>query len=152
MNYISPPTLFGAAIELLPHVAGRPLGQLDEVEERAAASSAVRIAKLVAKELSQGSWAPTVEPLPRYTPETPEKGDARKPEWIRLPTKGKCPHSGLSRSALYVLVSTCAANDYKPPVKSIVLRRRGAQRGMRLVSYDSLMDYLERESRNQSGS
>lgn len=151
MSYTSPPTLFSAAIELLPHVADRPLGQLDESEKRAATLSAIRIAKLVAQELSQGSWAPTIEPLPRYTPEVQVKENAQKPEWIRLPTKGKCPHTGLSRSSLYALASASADNDYRPPVKSIVLRRRGAQRGMRLISYDSLMDYLERESRKQSG-
>ena len=29
-----------------------------------------------------------------------------------------------------------------PPVKSVVLRKRGALRGIRLISYDSLMRYL----------
>jgi hypothetical protein len=34
------------------------------------------------------------------------------------------------------------ANDGMPPVKSVVLRKRGALRGIRLINYDSLMPYL----------
>jgi len=33
-------------------------------------------------------------------------------------------------------------NDFKPPVKSAVLRRRGNTRGVRLIVYASLMAYL----------
>jgi hypothetical protein len=35
-----------------------------------------------------------------------------------------------------------AANGNKPPVKSVVLRKRGAVRGIRLINYNSLMQYL----------
>lgn len=66
-----------------------------------------------------------------------------KPEWIRLPAPGhRCRHTGLSRSSLNELVLPAATNDWKPPVKSVVLRKRGAIRGIRLIGYDSLMDYL----------
>ncbi|MEO7412397.1 MAG: hypothetical protein ABIZ81_03490 [Opitutaceae bacterium] len=69
---------------------------------------------------------------------------ATKPEWLRLPAPGKrCPHTGLSRSTLNELVVSGPFNDYKPPVKSVVLRKRGALRGIRLINYDSLMDYLD---------
>jgi len=34
------------------------------------------------------------------------------------------------------------ANDGSPPVKSVVLRKRGGLRGIRLISYDSLMGNL----------
>ncbi len=43
-------------------------------------------------------------------------------------------------------------NGYKPPVKSVVLRHRGAVRGVRLISYDSLMEFLFQESQKQNPS
>ena len=59
-----------------------------------------------------------------------------QPEWLRLPKPGTlCIHSGLSRTVLYQL---CKADK----IKSTVLRQRGASRGIRLISYDSLMAYL----------
>ncbi len=59
-----------------------------------------------------------------------------RPEWIRLPKEGKsCPYSGLSRSYLSNLLRS-------QEVKSKVLRHPGAIRGVRLVSYDSLMAYI----------
>ena len=66
-----------------------------------------------------------------------------KPEFIRLPLPGKrCPHTGLSRTTLCELTIDSPANGFRAPVKSHVLRKRGAVRGIRLISYDSLMDYL----------
>lgn len=60
------------------------------------------------------------------------------PEWIRLPKPThQCPHSGLSRSKLNELIL-----GPNPPVRSVSLRKRGQLRGTRLISYDSLMDYL----------
>ena len=68
---------------------------------------------------------------------------AAKPEWLRLPAPGaRCRFTGLSRSTLNELTIPGPANDGNPPVKSIVLRKRGAMRGIRLISYDSLMGYL----------
>jgi len=59
-----------------------------------------------------------------------------RPEWVRLPKPGHlCPYSGLSRTTLFQL-----AKEGK--VKSISLRKRGAARGIRLIGYDSLMEYL----------
>src|SRR5688572_2453362 len=67
-----------------------------------------------------------------------------KPEWLRLPAPGtRCRFTGLSRGTLNELTIPCPANDHKPPVKSVVIRKRGAVRGIRLVSYDSLMGYLD---------
>ena len=67
-----------------------------------------------------------------------------KPEWLRLPAPGtRCRFTGLSRGTLNELTIPCPANDHKPPVKSVVIRKRGAVRGIRLVSYDSLMAHLE---------
>ncbi len=70
-------------------------------------------------------------------------GESIKPEWLRLPAPGsRCRFTGLSRSTLNELTIPGPANDGNPPVKSVVLRKRGALRGIRLISYDSLMQYL----------
>ena len=67
----------------------------------------------------------------------------RDPEFIRLPKTGTlCPFSGLTRSKLNELVLPCPQNDHKPQVKSVCLRQRGAVKGVRLIVYRSLMDYL----------
>ena len=66
-----------------------------------------------------------------------------KPEWIRLPAPvSRCRYTGLSRSTINELATPCEANGYNPPVQSVVVRKRGAIRGIRLVHYDSLMAYL----------
>jgi hypothetical protein len=66
------------------------------------------------------------------------------PEYIRLPRPGtRCPFTGMSRSALNNLILPCELNGYKPPVRSVSLRRRGAVRGTRLIDYQSLMDYIK---------
>ena len=66
-----------------------------------------------------------------------------KPEWLHLPVPGaRCRFTGLSRSTLNELTIAGPANDGLPPVKRVVLRKRGALRGIRLISYDSLMAYL----------
>lgn len=57
-----------------------------------------------------------------------------KPEWIRVPDAVQL--SGLSRSKIYELIASGA-------IKSFSQRQRGAQRGVRLISYDSVIDYLE---------
>ena len=76
---------------------------------------------------------------------------ARDPEWIRLPKTGTlCPYSGLSRSKLNELVLPCPANDFKPPVKSIVLRRKGAVKGCRLISYSALIFFLNKLAQEQT--
>lgn len=67
-----------------------------------------------------------------------------KPEWIRLPKPGeRCIYTGLSRSTLNELTIPSDANDYRPPVRSAVIKKRGAMRGIRLISFDSLMHYIE---------
>ena len=65
------------------------------------------------------------------------------PEWIRLPKPGTlCAWTGLSRAKLNELILPNSANNFKPPVRSICLRKRGATRGTRLILRESLMDYL----------
>jgi hypothetical protein len=65
----------------------------------------------------------------------------QRPEWIRLPKEGStCPFSGLSRSYLADLVR-------RRVVPSKALRRPGTVRGVRLICYAGLMDYI----RNSQG-
>jgi len=61
---------------------------------------------------------------------------AVKPEFIRLPRPGAtCPFTGLTRSFLYAPAS-------QGKIKTISLRERGKARGVRLISYDSLLGFL----------
>ncbi len=50
---------------------------------------------------------------------------------------------GLSRGKLNQLVLPCKENGFNPPVRSVSIRQRGLQRGVRLVFFDSLIDYLK---------
>ncbi|MBC2594427.1 hypothetical protein H5P28_09175 [Ruficoccus amylovorans] len=66
-----------------------------------------------------------------------------QPEFIRLPQPGaRCPYTGLSRSTLNELILPSGVNQHKPPVKSVVQKKRNAIRGIRLIHYASLIDYL----------
>ncbi len=58
-----------------------------------------------------------------------------KPEWIRVPDAVRI--SGICRSAIYELINAGA-------VRSFSHKKRGAILGQRLISYDSLVDYLNR--------
>lgn len=65
-----------------------------------------------------------------------------KPEFVRLPKAGlRCPFTGLSRSALNELILP-SAEQPNPPVRSVLMKKRGAIRGIRLIDYDSLMAYI----------
>ena len=66
-----------------------------------------------------------------------------KPVSIRLPENGTTdPYFGLRRSALNALILPTEANGFKPPVKSFVLRKKGARTGIRLIDFDSLESYV----------
>jgi hypothetical protein len=66
-----------------------------------------------------------------------------EPETIRLPKAGQHdPYFGLTRSCLNSLVLPKAVNNFKPLVRSFVLRRRGARTGVRLVDFQSLKNYI----------
>jgi hypothetical protein len=76
--------------------------------------------------------------------------NTEKPEWVRLPQPGqKCKYTGLSRSTLNELCVDGPINDHNAKVKSTLLKKRGAMRGIRLISYDSLMAFLN--SANEEG-
>lgn len=55
-----------------------------------------------------------------------------------------CALTALSRAKLNQLILPCAANGFKPPVRSISLRNRGQIRGARLIVVDSLIEYLRK--------
>ena len=63
---------------------------------------------------------------------------ALRVEFFRLPTPGRRdPHFGLSRSWYY---KAAALGE----IKMVAVRQRGALRGVRLVVYDSVADYIRR--------
>lgn len=64
-------------------------------------------------------------------------------EYCRLPAPGqRDPRTGLSRTTLSELVLPCSANGFKPPVRSVLLKKRGATRGIRLIHIPGLLEYL----------
>lgn len=66
-----------------------------------------------------------------------------QPEFTRLPPSGlKCAYCGLSRSALNSLILPTPDNNFKPPVRSFVIRKRGARTGIRLIDYQSLVSFI----------
>jgi hypothetical protein len=68
-----------------------------------------------------------------------------EPEFIRLPKPGLlCPWTGMARSALNELILPTPRNDYKPPVRSFCIRKRGARTGIRLVDFKSLREFILR--------
>lgn len=72
----------------------------------------------------------------------------RSPEFIRLPKSGqRCPFTGMSRASLNELVLGIGA-----PVHSVVLRREGASRGIRLIHLESLLHYLYQQMEQQINS
>lgn len=69
-----------------------------------------------------------------------------QPEFVRLPKSGhRCPWTGLSRASLNELILGSGA-----PVKSVVLRREGASRGIRLLLLSSLLDHLHQQMAQQT--
>jgi hypothetical protein len=67
-------------------------------------------------------------------------------EFMRLPPPGQQdPIFGLKRSFLNLLILPCRENGYRPPVKSIVLRRTRARKGVRLIEVASLRAYIHQQ-------
>jgi hypothetical protein len=64
----------------------------------------------------------------------------QKPEWLRIEAAVKL--FGISRTKLYDLISN-------KRIKSFCLRERGKIKGLRLISYDSLCQFLESEAQAQ---
>jgi len=141
MNY-TPKKLLSVSTILMSAASRKPLAEMNQNELNKSVEAAVRCARLLVEKCSVDGGL-TVREIPGPAADEFRKRNGEKPEWIRLPKTGVlCPHSGLSRSKLNELVLPCVANGFKPPVKSICLRKRGAARGCRLISLDSLMNYL----------
>lgn len=71
-------------------------------------------------------------------PPTPTDAATQRVEFFRLPAPGKRdPHFGLSRGWYYKAAGS-------GEIKMVALRQRGALRGVRLVAYDSVCDYIRR--------
>ena len=81
----------------------------------------------------------TTDPISTVT-QTP-----MEPEYMRLPKPGtRDPLFGLPRTVLNELILPCQDNKGRPPVRSVVLRKRGARTGIRLIDLDSLRAYLDK--------
>lgn len=67
------------------------------------------------------------------------------PEFLRLPKSGtKDPIYATSRSGWNQLILPCAANNFRPPIKSISHRKVGAIRGVRLIVAASAREYFNK--------
>ena len=77
--------------------------------------------------------------------------NAVTPEFIRLPRSGQRETiTGLSRSTLNSLILPNETNSFKPPVKSVCLRKHGAARGTRLIVLESLRAYLHAQAQPEA--
>ncbi len=73
----------------------------------------------------------------------PQVETSSKPVFLRLPQAGqRCPYTGMSRSGLNSLILPGPLNAGRPPVRSFVLRQKGARHGVRLIDYESLAAYI----------
>ena len=67
---------------------------------------------------------------------SPATQDAAHVEFFRIPSPGKRdPHFGLSRAWYYKAEALGL-------IRMVSLRQRGATRGIRLISYDSVVGYI----------
>ena len=83
----------------------------------------------------------SVAQIPPQNPAVPHRV-----EFFRLPQPGKRdPHFGLSR-AWYYKAATLGE------IRMIAVRQRGALRGVRLVVYDSVADYIRRAGEEATAS
>ena len=88
---------------------------------------------------------------PNPTEQNPQPpGPPARPEWIRLPLRGPCPWTGLSRSKMYGLILPCEANGFKAPVRSVRLSPPGSTKGVRLIHLESLLSYLDELSKAET--
>ena len=93
------------------------------------------------KTLAQNSHGFTAQSLADAVRES--TATAQSPEFLRLPPTGKsCPVTGMKRGTLNILVLPCKENDYKPPVRSFTLRRKGHVKGVRLIDRADLVRYI----------
>lgn len=73
-----------------------------------------------------------------------EKPESQLGEWARIPLA--CSISGLSRSTLYAHFDISGGG-----IKTASIRKRGATRGIRLVSLSSLSEFVASFAENEKG-
>ena len=74
------------------------------------------------------------------------------PVTFRLPRVGTTdPFFGCARTFWNARVLPNASNNFKPPVRSIVVSQPGAKRGIRLIRFDSATAYFDALAASQSG-
>jgi hypothetical protein len=76
-------------------------------------------------------------------------GPAGEPNYLRLPKPGE-KLEGLSRSTITELVVPSKVNDFNPPVVSVLIKKRNARRGIRLIEAASFYAYLRRLGEEQA--
>lgn len=77
-------------------------------------------------------------PASHLTPQVSYPGEPDLAEWIRLPAPGKrCVRSGLTRGTYNDLIFSTP-----PKIKSVVVKKPGASRGIRLLYWPSVRTYL----------
>ena len=64
-------------------------------------------------------------------------------KWIRIPSQGKEPNTGLSRAFIYFLIKT-------GKVKTSCIRQPGKLTGVRLIWLPSLLEYIEKHVESTS--
>jgi hypothetical protein len=74
---------------------------------------------------------------------SPPNSQPIRPIYVRLPArKARCPYTGLSRSGLADLCVPSKNNNFRASVKSFRLKRKGDKRAVRLIVFESLINYL----------
>jgi hypothetical protein len=69
---------------------------------------------------------------------------ALTPVCLRLPGWGeRDPYFGLTRTALDQLTRPQPFNNFRPPVKSKILKMAGSKSGIKLIDYASLKAYVD---------
>ncbi len=78
---------------------------------------------------------------------------AAPPICFRVPKPGCVdPHFGFTRPFWYQLIMPNRANNFIPPVKSRLLKKLNAKRGIRLIDFSSAKAWLERQgNEDQNG-
>ena len=88
----------------------------------------------------------TLEPDPTGDPIKDRLAHFSPPEpaYVRLPRWGaREPNTGLTRTALDLLTRPQEANNFRPPVKSKILKQTGQKQGIKLIDFRSLRIYLD---------
>ena len=77
-------------------------------------------------------------------PDNDNQDKSHYPNFLRLPKPGtRCKWTGLSRSGMNTLVLPSKENNYKPVVRSYLMKKRGYMRGIRFIDFDSLVMYIK---------